>query len=89
MAINRARTVGLGILIALITSGTTAALAQSGAWGPRAFCTQGSVFSGGTPNCAYSTWEQCMASASGTGKSCTANPFYKGAKAPRKHRPQS
>jgi hypothetical protein len=94
MGIAWLRAAGLGIAITAATSATSTALAQSGAWGPRAFCTLGDAPNGGTgsPNCAYYSWEQCMASASGTGNHCTANPFYKGAakgeKAPRKRRPQ-
>ena len=38
------------------------------------FCTQGGRF--GATDCAYATWEQCLASASATGRTCTANPNY-------------
>lgn len=33
---------------------------------------------GGTLDCAYHTFEQCMAAASGVSHGCTANPWYVG-----------
>ena len=42
----------------------------------RHFCTQRPVGSWGYPNCAYDTFEQCRATASGTGAYCTSNPWY-------------
>ena len=61
------------ILIALIAA--TGALAVSS--DPveaqnRRWCTQGR--SGGFPICAYDTFEQCRAAASGTGAYCVENP---------------
>ena len=42
----------------------------------RRFCTDRGAFSWGVPNCVYDTWEQCRATASGTGAFCTENSFY-------------
>jgi hypothetical protein len=42
----------------------------------RRFCTQRPAGSWGFPNCAYDTFEQCRATASGTGAYCTSNPWY-------------
>jgi hypothetical protein len=42
----------------------------------RRFCTQRPIGSWGFPNCAYDTFEQCRATASGTGAYCTSNPWY-------------
>ena len=42
----------------------------------RRFCTERSIWSWGFPNCAYDTFEQCRATASGTGAYCTSNPWY-------------
>jgi hypothetical protein len=43
----------------------------------------------GISDCAYSTWEQCLASASGLGKYCSENPFWQprttGERAPRRN----
>jgi hypothetical protein len=81
-------TIGLG-LIALSVLFDGAAKAQIvGGWGPRQFCT--SRF-GGPPNCAYTTWDQCLATIRGTGLSCQVNPYFR-AEAPartRRHRTRS
>jgi hypothetical protein len=42
----------------------------------RRFCTQRSIGHGGFPYCAFDTWEQCRATASGTGAYCISNPWY-------------
>lgn len=42
----------------------------------RRFCTQRPMSSWGWPDCAYDTFEQCRASASGTGAYCISNPNY-------------
>jgi hypothetical protein len=43
------------------------------------YCTIGtSRDSSGMPHCAYHTWQQCMASASGMGQYCTENPNWRG-----------
>ncbi len=56
-----------------------AAWAQSvGAWGPRPVCSYRGL---GEPHCSYSTWEQCQASARGTGLHCEYNPYYRGGRA--------
>ena len=42
------------------------------------FCTVGgSDNSGGAADCAYSTWEQCRAAASGLARYCAENPNWK------------
>ncbi len=79
-------------LVATIVLMSGAASAQDNAaspWGPRAFCTHGGNWANsGGPNCVYYTWEQCLASASGTGLHCMANPYYvpPGAPARSRHR---
>jgi Protein of unknown function (DUF3551) len=71
---QRPAAIGLG-LIALALICEAPAKAQSvGGWGPRQFCT---TRFGGPPTCAYSTWEQCLATIRGTGLSCQVNPFYR------------
>jgi hypothetical protein len=41
------------------------------------FCMQGNRYPG-LSNCAYETYQQCQASASGIGQDCIANPYYVG-----------
>jgi hypothetical protein len=42
------------------------------------FCTfGGGSHSSGEPDCSYSTWEQCQASASGLGRYCSENPYWR------------
>jgi hypothetical protein len=66
------------IMIGLVT--TVAALAAhvpSSDAQPRRYCTfGGSDQSSGEPDCSYSTWEQCRASASGLARYCGENPEY-------------
>jgi hypothetical protein len=52
--------------------------AQMESFFQKRFCTiGGSRGSSGMADCAYNTWEQCMASASGLGRYCTENPFWR------------
>ena len=60
----------VGVAAALATS-VEPSYAQN-----RRFCTQRPVGSWGFPNCAYDTFEQCRATASGTGAYCTSNSWY-------------
>ena len=58
-----------------IGSFATEAVAQSvGPWGPRPVCS----YRGSQPHCSYWTWEQCQASARGTGAHCEYNPYFGG-----------
>lgn len=42
----------------------------------RRYCTQRPISDWGFPDCAYDTFEQCRATASGTGAYCISNPWY-------------
>jgi hypothetical protein len=42
------------------------------------FCAQTNSVPSGIPDCSFYTWEQCIASARGLGKSCTTNPWWHG-----------
>jgi hypothetical protein len=42
----------------------------------RRFCTQHSIGHGGFPYCGFDTFEQCRATASGTGAYCISNPWH-------------
>jgi hypothetical protein len=60
----------LGLVAAFVTT-IEPSHAQNRAW-----CTQGRVGSWGFPYCAYDTFAQCQAAASGLGRSCTQNYSY-------------
>ena len=74
------------VLIAIIAVLTATAVhvtssnAQGSFFNER-FCTYGGGgggFSSGAPDCAFHTWEQCIASARGLGRYCTTNPWWHG-----------
>ncbi|MFB9267924.1 DUF3551 domain-containing protein [Bradyrhizobium erythrophlei] len=48
------------------------------------FCMQGDRYPG-LSNCSYETYQQCLASASGIGQNCVANPYYAGDRDPRSY----
>ena len=58
------------------------AIASIGAVGPRAaagglpYCIQGCDFGGGAGDCSFSSYQQCLATASGRDASCAANPYF-------------
>jgi hypothetical protein len=84
---QRAAAIGLGLIaLGLVFDGAAKAqLGGPGGWGPRQFCT--SRF-GRPPTCAYTTWEQCIATIRGTGLTCEVNPYFR-AEAPgpvRRHK---
>jgi hypothetical protein len=65
------------ILGVLIVGGLgTAAIAPAGAVGTEyPFCIQGDQYPG-LSNCTFTSYQQCQATASGTGNSCISNPYY-------------
>jgi hypothetical protein len=42
------------------------------------WCAYYNFFHGGATNCGFSTYQQCLATVSGVGGSCGANPQYRG-----------
>ncbi|QPF88183.1 DUF3551 domain-containing protein [Bradyrhizobium genosp. L] len=48
------------------------------------FCIQGDRYPG-LSNCAYPSYEACLATASGIGQHCIANPYYVGDDNPRSY----
>ena len=65
--------IGLAALIAALAAGVQSGSAQHNS----RYCTDGGGDnSSGMPDCSYSTWEQCRASASGLSRYCTENPDY-------------
>jgi hypothetical protein len=65
----RTYTLGLLVVIALVAT-VAPSQAQNRAW-----CTERSMSSWGFPNCAYDSFAQCRATASGTGAHCRPNPW--------------
>jgi hypothetical protein len=68
------------IFLAFFAAGglALAALTPAGAVGSRyPFCLQGDE-SPGLSNCTFTSYEQCLATASGRRLYCVANPFYAG-----------
>jgi Protein of unknown function (DUF3551) len=41
-----------------------------------AFCIKGCDFGGGAGDCYFTTYQQCLATASGRDATCAANPYY-------------
>jgi hypothetical protein len=64
--------IGLVAVIVVLAASTAPGSAQNRRW-----CTERGVGSWGFPNCAYDTYEQCAATASGLGLHCTQNYYYK------------
>jgi Protein of unknown function (DUF3551) len=40
------------------------------------FCIKGCDFGGGAGDCSFSTYQQCVATASGRDATCAANPYF-------------
>jgi hypothetical protein len=66
--------IGLGIALAALAASVGSSNAQG--YG-NAWCTDGSGRgNGGTLSCAFSSYEQCRATARGLGMNCVRNPDY-------------
>ena len=69
--------VGLAALTAIVVVDVPSSSAQESFFNKR-YCTIGGGNRGsGIADCGYNTWEQCLASASGLGKYCSENPYWK------------
>jgi hypothetical protein len=68
---------GLAALIATVAVDAPSSSAQESFFNKRYCAIGGGGRGSGISDCAYSTWEQCLASASGLGKYCSENPFWK------------
>jgi hypothetical protein len=76
--------IGFATVIAALTAGVQSGSAQH----VSRYCTDGGGDnSSGMPDCSYSTWEQCRASASGLNRYCTENPDYIARASERQNRP--
>jgi Protein of unknown function (DUF3551) len=82
--------IGLVILIATLVGNAPSGHAYSDSFFNKRYCTMGGGGRSGMADCSYNTWEQCRASASGLGRYCTENPFWKpegsGSKERARHR---
>jgi hypothetical protein len=64
-------------LWALMAVGVIAAAAAlPAAAGGSAFCIKGGNFEGGVGDCSFSSYQQCLATASGQAATCDANPYF-------------
>ena len=70
---------GLVTLIAGLTVNAPWGYAYPDSFFNKRYCTLpgASANDGGSTDCSFNTWEQCRASASGLGRYCTENPFWK------------
>jgi hypothetical protein len=50
--------------------------AAPAAAGGMAFCIKGCDFGGGAGDCSFSSYQQCVATASGRDATCAANPYF-------------
>jgi hypothetical protein len=66
-----------GSLSALMAIGAIAAIdATPAAAGGFPFCIKGCDFGGGLGDCSFSSYQQCLATASGRDAWCAANPYF-------------
>lgn len=59
------------VCYAASTSGATPAAAQN-----LPYCIRGCDFGGGLGDCSFTSYQQCLATASGRDAYCTANPYF-------------
>ena len=64
-------------MLALMAFGAACAIdAAPAAAGGMPFCIKGCDFSGGAGDCSFSSYQQCLATASGRDATCAANPYF-------------
>jgi hypothetical protein len=62
---------------ALMAFGAACAIdAEPAVAGGMPFCIKGCDFGGGAGDCSFSSYQQCLATASGRDASCAANPYF-------------
>jgi hypothetical protein len=72
----RTALLGFAALIATIVAYAPTSSAQESFFNDRYCAIGGGGRGSGISDCAYNTWEQCLATASGLGKYCSENPFW-------------
>jgi hypothetical protein len=66
-----------GAIFALIAIGVFAAMDSApAAAGGMPFCIKGCDFGGGAGDCSFSSYQQCLATASGRDATCATNPYF-------------
>jgi Protein of unknown function (DUF3551) len=66
-----------GAIFGLLAIGLFAAMnAAPAVAGGMPFCIKGCDFGGGTGDCSFSSYQQCLATASGRDATCAANPYF-------------
>jgi hypothetical protein len=64
-------------MLALMALGAACATsAAPAAAGGMPFCIKGCDFGGGAGDCSFSSYQQCVATASGRDATCAANPYF-------------
>ena len=64
-------------VLALMALGAAyASCAAPAVAGGMAFCIKGCDFGGGAGDCSFSSYQQCVATASGRDATCAANPYF-------------
>jgi Protein of unknown function (DUF3551) len=67
---------GLAVLIGTFVAYAPTISGQESFFNDRYCAIGGGGRGSGISDCAYRTWEQCLATASGLGKYCSENPFW-------------
>jgi hypothetical protein len=72
--------IGIVTVAAALAADVQAADAQNESFYQERYCSQGmgSFRSGGSLDCSYRTWQQCIESARGLGRYCLQNPWWHG-----------
>jgi hypothetical protein len=68
-------TMGKAILLMLAVASVGAAIPGVAAGG-LPYCIKGCDFGGGAGDCSFTSYQQCLATASGRDATCAANPYY-------------
>src|SRR3954453_14233648 len=68
--------IGLAVMVATLGFDVPSSSAQESFFNKQYCAIGGGGRGSGISDCAYRTWEQCRASASGLGKYCSENPFW-------------
>ena len=67
---------GKAILLVLAVASVGAVVPRVAAAGGLPYCIKGCDFGGGAGDCSFSSYQQCLATASGRDATCAANPYY-------------
>jgi hypothetical protein len=62
--------------MALVAASVGALVPHVAAGGGLPYCIKGCDFAGGAGDCSFSSYQQCLATASGRDATCAANPYF-------------